>query len=168
MRGLSVLVVDDLAGARRYMQQVLIALGVGKVTVTPDGESAIAALREEPPDLLLCDYVMKPMSGLDLVREVRHGAASPNRYLPILMVSAFASEERVASARDGGVTEFLAKPLTVRRLVNRILEVAERPRPFVQVGGFFGPSRRRRPNASWPGPYRRRDDRKLEADVVEF
>lgn len=160
--------VDDLAGARRYLQQVLIALGIGRVTVAPDGSTALAALQRDPPDLLLCDYVMKPMSGLDLVREVRHGVASPNRFLPILMVSAFASEDRVASARDGGVTEFLAKPLTVRRLVNRLVEVAERPRPFVQVQGFFGPSRRRRSNPSWSGPFRRRDDRAQEPDVVEF
>ena len=62
------------------------------------------------------------------------------------------------AARDAGVTEFLAKPITAHNLFARIAEIVERPRAFVRCDNYFGPDRRRHQNDDYPGPWRRKDD----------
>jgi DNA-binding response OmpR family regulator len=69
----------------------------------------------------------------------------------------------VEAARDAGVTEFIAKPITVQNLMSRLAEIVERPRPFVRCGTYFGPDRRRRKLENFVGPWRRKDD--FENDV---
>jgi len=65
---------------------------------------------------------------------------------------------RVVEARDAGVHEFLAKPLSAKGLYSRIRSIIERPRPFVRAGQYFGPDRRRRDNPSYMGGERRKAD----------
>ena len=74
------------------------------------------------------------------------------------MISGHTERYRVEAARDAGVTEFLAKPITAQNLFARIAEIVERPRAFVRCDAYFGPDRRRHQNADHPGPWRRKDD----------
>ena len=62
------------------------------------------------------------------------------------------------AARDAGVTEFLAKPITADNLFSRIAEIVERPRAFVRCDSYFGPDRRRRQAEDYTGPWRRAED----------
>jgi hypothetical protein len=64
----------------------------------------------------------------------------------------------VEAARDAGVTEFLAKPITAHDLFSRIAEIVERPRGFVRCESYFGPDRRRRMVDDYAGPWRRNED----------
>jgi two-component system, chemotaxis family, chemotaxis protein CheY len=64
----------------------------------------------------------------------------------------------VGEARDAGVNEFLAKPLTARGVIERIHQVVENPRPFVRSDDYFGPDRRRRADPAYRGPKRRSTD----------
>ncbi|MBU6298344.1 MAG: response regulator, partial [Alphaproteobacteria bacterium] len=91
-------------------------------------------------------------------REVRTSAQSPNPYVPIIMVTGHTERHRVETARDAGVTEFLAKPITAQNLFLRIAEIVERPRSFVRCNGYFGPDRRRHADETYKGPWRRRCD----------
>ena len=68
------------------------------------------------------------------------------------------------AARDAGVTEFLAKPITAQNLFARITEILERPRAFVRCNGYFGPDRRRHEIENYMGPWRRADELQ-EAEV---
>jgi hypothetical protein len=70
----------------------------------------------------------------------------------------------VEAARDAGVTEFLAKPITAHTLFSRIAEIVERPRAFVRCDSYFGPDRRRRAIEDYAGPRRRKEDMQ-EMDV---
>ena len=79
----------------------------------------------------------------------------PNR----VMITGHTERYRVEAARDAGVTEILAKPITAHNLFARITEILERPRAFVRCDGYFGPDRRRRQEADmYGGPWRRADD----------
>jgi DNA-binding response OmpR family regulator len=74
------------------------------------------------------------------------------------MITGHTEKSRVEAARDAGVTEFLAKPVTAHNLFSRIAEIVERPRPFVRCEGYFGPDRRRRQIEDYTGPWRRKED----------
>ena len=116
----------------------------------------------------MCDWEMKPMSGLDLVRQIRSDPTGPHAFLPIIMVTAQSSADRVTMARDAGVTEFLAKPVTVRGICARLVDVCERPRRFLRAPAYFGPDRRRRRDPKWAGALRRRADAPPSGDMVEL
>jgi response regulator RpfG family c-di-GMP phosphodiesterase len=86
---------------------------------------------------------------------VRNAPDSPNPFIPIIMVSGYSSKECVNAARDAGVTEFLAKPVSSKAILSRLVAVIESPRPFVRTKTYFGPCRRRRIDPFYKGPERR-------------
>jgi CheY-like chemotaxis protein len=139
---LSFLLVDDNESMRRLVRTILHQLGSHDIVEAPEGEEALDLLRRQPIDIAVCDMMMRPIDGIAFTRAVRQDARSPNRYLPIIMTSAYSEPDKVMAARDAGVTEFLAKPLSVTALYQRVMAVVERPRPFVRNGAYFGPMRR--------------------------
>jgi CheY-like chemotaxis protein len=155
---LKALIVEDNAHMRSLLRALLNALGVKDVSEASNGRMAIELLRERKSDLVLTDLAMKPMDGLEFTRYVRNSDHSPNPFVPIIMISGHTEKYRVEAARDAGVTEFLAKPITAHNLFARIAEIVERPRAFVRCDGYFGPDRRRHQNDDYAGPWRRKDD----------
>lgn len=154
---LKVLIVEDNPHMRALLRALLTALGTQTPYEATEGESGLALFREKRCDLILCDLSMKPMDGLTFTRLAR-GPGSANPYVPIVMISGYTERHRVEAARDAGVTEFLAKPVTPQNLFSRIAEIIERPRPFVRCDGYFGPDRRRKQAENYRGPWRRQDD----------
>jgi len=94
------------------------------------------------------------MDGLELVRRLRMGEGSANPFVPVIMISGYAESRLLAAARDVGINEFMAKPISARALMTRVLSVLQTPRSFVRTAGYFGPDRRRRPMLH-NGPERR-------------
>jgi two-component system chemotaxis response regulator CheY len=140
---ISILLVDDSIHMRRLYRTLLSAFGVDKMFEAGDGAEGIDILCQKNPDLVITDWMMAPMDGLQFTRAVRHSPSVPNRYVPILMVSGSAEAHRVLAARDAGVTEFLAKPVTPANLFRRLASIIDNPRPFVRGDQYFGPDRRR-------------------------
>ena len=95
------------------------------------------------------------LDGLDFVRLVRKGADSPNPYVPIILLTGHTEMHRVLEARDAGVNEILAKPISIKSLFSRIVSIIESPRPFVKSKTYFGPCRRRYQDPNYKGPERR-------------
>ena len=155
---LKALIVEDNAHMRSLLRALLSSAGVKDIAEASNGQNAIEALRERKSDLVLSDLAMKPMDGLEFTRYVRNHDHSPNPFVPIIMISGHTEKYRVEAARDAGVTEFLAKPITAQNLFTRITEIIERPRAFVRCEGYFGPDRRRHQNDDYAGPWRRQDD----------
>jgi len=81
---------------------------------------------------------------LEFIRQVRDPKSSPNPYVPIIMLTSRVELPVVLQARDAGVNEFLAKPVSVHALLTRLTTVLTKPRPFVREETYFGPDRRRR------------------------
>ena len=166
IESLKALVVEDNAHMRALLRSLLMALGLRDVAEAANGEEAFAKLREHGADLILTDLSMTPVDGITFTRTVRSAVDSPNPYVPIIMVTGHTARHRVEAARDAGVTEFLAKPVTVQNLLLRVLEIVERPRAYVRCPGYFGPDRRRRAHDDHGGPWRRNDDVGLTAEVA--
>jgi CheY-like chemotaxis protein len=161
---LRALIVEDNAHMRSLLRALLNSIGVKDIAEASHGQTAIELLRERKSDLVLSDLAMKPMDGLEFTRYVRNHEQSPNPFVPIIMISGHTEKYRVEAARDAGVTEFLAKPITAHTLFSRIAEIVERPRAFVRCDSYFGPDRRRRAVEDYTGPHRRKEDMQ-EVDV---
>jgi CheY-like chemotaxis protein len=164
LESLKALVVEDNTHMRSLLRALLNALGVKDISEAINGQAAMEALRERKFDLVLTDLAMAPMDGLELTRHLRNDEKSPNPFVPIIMITGHTEKYRVEAARDAGVTEFLAKPVTAHNLFARITEILERPRAFVRCDGYFGPDRRRHDVDTYGGPWRRADDLQ-EADA---
>jgi two-component system chemotaxis response regulator CheY len=74
------------------------------------------------------------------------------------MITGHLTVRRIAEARDAGVNEFVAKPITARSVLDRLQLIIDHPRPFVRTDDFFGPDRRRRNDPAYDGPLRRKAD----------
>ena len=106
---------------------------------------------------------MPIFDGLELVQMIRQPAANANPYVPIIMLTGHSEKHRVVRARDAGITEFLAKPISATALYERILNLIANPRPFIRTKTYFGPDRRRNANVNYIGPERRKGGK---ADVI--
>lgn len=143
---------------RILLRELLNGVGIREVSEAANGKAALAVLQQHKCDLILSDMAMAPMDGIVFTRHIRTDEASPNHFVPIIMVTGHTEKHRVEEARDAGVTEFLAKPVTPHNLYARIAEIVERPRAFVRTETYFGPDRRRKAPENYGGPWRRHDD----------
>jgi len=149
----SVLVVDDNHHTLDLLRNILRMLGVQHIMAFDNAEDAFAALKRSEYDVLIVDWMMTPVDGLQLVRRLRQ-IDSPSPFVPIIMLTAYTQEHRVVRARDAGVTEVLKKPVSVQGLYQRLVSIIEHPRPYIRNKTFFGPDRRRR-EEDHKGPDRR-------------
>jgi two-component system, chemotaxis family, chemotaxis protein CheY len=140
---LNFLIVDDNKHMRALVKGILHALGSKNIREASDGADAFKELRHFPADLIICDWNMSPLDGLDFVKLVRTGGDSPNPYVPIIMLTGHTELVKVIEARDSGVHEFLAKPISAKALYARIRTIIEKPREFIKTKRYFGPDRRR-------------------------
>ena len=162
LQSLKVLLIDDNQHMRAITSAVLQSAGVREVREASDGAAALEILREQSVDLAIVDFNMFPLDGVEFTRLVRNSPDTANPYLPIIMMTGHSGKQRVYEARDAGVTEFLAKPITAKAVLDRIQSVIWKPRPFVKTEGYFGPDRRRVTPAHFRGPFRRATDANRE------
>ena len=108
---LNFLVVDDSSHMRSLVRSVLHGLGAKHIEEATDGADAYARLCTYAADVVICDWQMSPMDGLEFVRLLRTATNSPNPFVPVIMLTAHTETKRVMEARDAGITEFLAKPI---------------------------------------------------------
>lgn len=155
---LSILIVDDNHYMRVLLSEILRATGVKEIHEANDGAEALQMMRRREFDIVITDLSMQPLDGIDFVRLLRNSPDSPNPMMPVIMITGHSTVQRVAEARDAGVNEFLAKPLTARGVLERITKLIENPRPFVRTADYFGPDRRRRADPLYRGPWRRSSD----------
>jgi two-component system, chemotaxis family, chemotaxis protein CheY len=158
LEGLSVLLADDNPHMREIVGVLLANFGIKQVRTVNDGQQGLEVLNFWQADLAIVDFKMSPVDGVEFTRQVRNSPQSRNPYLPIIMMTGHSARSRVYEARDAGVTEFVVKPINARILLDRIMAVIYRPRPFVRTTGYFGPDRRRRVDPEYTGPLRRADD----------
>jgi two-component system, chemotaxis family, chemotaxis protein CheY len=150
------LVIDDNAHMRRIMRSLLHGLGTREVYEAEDGAAGLEAFTQYGPDIVITDWVMPIFDGLELVRMIRQPGANANPYVPIIMLTGHSEKNRVLRARDAGITEFLAKPISTTALYERILTLVANPRPFIRTKTYFGPDRRRTAGVNYLGPERRK------------
>lgn len=159
---IKVLIVEDNQPMLELAKSILMTFGVNDVDISKNGEDGFRKFCSNVPDLVVADWMMKPMDGISLTRRIRNDPSSPNQFVPVILMTGFSEKRRVFQARDAGVTEFLVKPFNARDLYRRITQVIEKPRQFVRSDDFFGPDRRRKKSEQYGGPQRRDTDKKQE------
>jgi two-component system, chemotaxis family, chemotaxis protein CheY len=152
---MSVLIVDDNKHMQMLVTTILQGFGVRDIRVASDAATAFSELHTGNVDLVICEYRLTPVNGLEFIKMVRTAQDSRDKLVPILMLTAHSEMEHVMSARDSGVTDFMAKPVSPAGLYKHIAMMIEHPRQFVRSRKFVGPDRRRRDSAEFEGPNRR-------------
>lgn len=114
----NVLIVDDYRTMLRIVRGLLSEIGLKNVDEANDGESALRLMQTKRYDLVLSDWNMQPMTGLELLRAVRANPGTAKT--PFVMITAEAKVENVASARAAGVSGYMVKPFNSTTLKAKI------------------------------------------------
>lgn len=121
---IQVLVVDDIAGTREIIVDMLKEIGFSRIEEAGDGREALEKLKNQRAQLIISDYVMKDMSGLDLLHQLRN-----HPYLvdvPFIMVSAVGEVPVIETALELGAADYIVKPISFQLLRRKITDVLRR------------------------------------------
>lgn len=118
---MKILVVDDYSTMRRILRNLLSQIGISDVEEATDGMDAFAKLQGGRFDLVISDWNMEPMTGLDLLKKIR--AEATTSALPFIMVTAESKSENVVEAKKAGVSNYIVKPFTADTLKSKIATV---------------------------------------------
>ncbi len=118
---INILIVEDLLTTRLFLRRTLKKLGYTNVVLSPDGEVALEELGRKSFDLIISDWHMPKMDGLDFFK-----ALSKNRKwneIPFLLITAEKERDKVIEAVQAGIKEYLVKPVEPEKLSNKIKQV---------------------------------------------
>lgn len=157
---LSVLIVDDSRYFVSLLRTIVRGLGVKAIYEAPNAVSALEMLNTTPIDMAFIDLAMPGIDGLELIGMVRDSADSPNRTLPIIVLTSDSRRTSIMKAIAVGADLYLTKPVRSYDVHSHMSHLLQRPRHYVQVpGSYFGPERRRGANPAYKGPERRKADK---------
>jgi len=120
-KNMRVVIVDDYTTMLRILRNLLRQLEINNVEEASDGDSAYLLMHKNPPDLVISDWNMVPVSGLDLLRKVRGDAKL--KHIPFIMVTAESKTENVIAAKQAGVSNYIVKPFNADTLRAKIVSV---------------------------------------------
>ncbi len=120
-KNMSILIVDDYKTMLRIIRNLLKQLGVNNVDEAIDGSSALTKLRDKDFGLVISDWNMEPMSGLQLLKEVRSDVKL--KELPFIMITAESKSENVIAAKEAGVSNYIVKPFNAATLKGKLTAV---------------------------------------------
>ena len=118
---MKILVVDDFATMRRIIKNILRQIGFTNIVEADDGSTALPILEKENIDLVITDWNMPKMSGLELIKAIRGNPTTKDT--PILMVTAEALKENIIEAVKAGVNNYVVKPFTAQVLQEKIEKI---------------------------------------------
>ncbi|MAF94945.1 MAG: two-component system response regulator [Rhodospirillaceae bacterium] len=118
---LKVLIVDDYKTMLRILANLLRQLKFTNIEEAMDGSEALRRLRAENFGLVISDWNMEPMTGIELLREVR--ADEKLKHLPFIMITAESKSENVIAAKEAGVSNYIVKPFNAETLKRKMVSV---------------------------------------------
>jgi two-component system chemotaxis response regulator CheY len=159
---LNVLIVEDNSHMQLLLKEILRSFNVRNIRTALDGVDGLKELKTFTADLVIADWNMEVLDGLEFTRMVRSADDSRNPYVPIIMLTGHTETHHIVEARDAGMTEYLAKPISAKSLYERICSVIEKPRQFIKPRTYAGPDRRR----SKPTPKTNKGRRASDSDTA--
>lgn len=118
---MNILVVDDYATMRRIIKNLLKQLGFSNIYEAADGQEALGVIAETDFGLIISDWNMEPMTGLELLKQVR--ADDKTKHMPFIMVTAESKTENVIAAKQAGVNNYIVKPFNAETLKTKMSSV---------------------------------------------
>lgn len=158
LESVSAVILDDNAHMRGLLRVILTGFGMRQIDEAADTAAAFDMVTHGNHDIVFVDYKLGGLDGIDFCRRMRRDPVSPNKFTPLVMITAYSERSHVLEAINAGVDEFLVKPIRAVDVANRVNAVVERRRPFVNAADYFGPDRRRRDDPRHTGPWRRMSD----------
>ena len=141
---MKVLIVEDDPHIANIIKVVLMAFSAENVHICSCYEDAVSTLKAEPTDCVFVDYMMSPVGGIKLIEFVRWSTDPSISQLPVILCTVYTDFAKIVEARDAGVSEILAKPITPMSIFHKTVAAVHKPRPFINSLHFHGPDRRRR------------------------
>ena len=123
-KNIRILIVDDFSTMRRIIKNLLNDLGFFNTAEADDGTSALVELQREPFDMVITDWNMPGMPGIELLRAIRKDPALAK--MPVLLVTAEAKREQIIEAAQAGVNGYVIKPFTAATLNDKLGKIFER------------------------------------------
>jgi two-component system chemotaxis response regulator CheY len=148
LQELNILIADSNQYMRRITRTMLMNLGAKSVLESTDGLATLEMIRTSDPDVLLLDWDLPVLDGMEVMRIVRSPGVFPRPNLPIIMLTSRGERSQVAAALRGGAHEFLLKPTSPKALLDRLTSIVLNPRPMVKIGDYYVPEPRRMPMRS--------------------
>jgi two-component system chemotaxis response regulator CheY len=123
---MKILVVDDFSTMRRIVRNLLVELGFSNPLIqeADDGNNALTMLKSQPFDLVVTDWNMPNMTGIDLLRAIR--AEASLKGMPVLMVTAENNRDQIIAAAQAGVNGYIVKPFNAVTLKEKLTKIFER------------------------------------------
>ena len=118
---MDVLIVDDFATMRRILKNILRQIGFTNIYEADNGKNALNILKKQKFDLILCDWNMPEMSGLELLNEIR--SDNELKDTPFVMVTAEAQKNNIIEAVQAGVSNYVVKPFTAETINGKLKKV---------------------------------------------
>jgi two-component system, chemotaxis family, chemotaxis protein CheY len=143
LQNLTILTVDSNGYMRRLTRMMLVNIGARSVIEAADGLAALEQIRTCNPDVMLLDWGLPVLSGMEVMRIVRSPGMFPRPNLPTIMLTNCANRSHVLEAMRVGVHEFIVKPTSPKALCDRLMSVMTKPRPMMKVGKYYVPKPRR-------------------------
>ena len=120
-KNMKIIVVDDFSTMRRIIKNILRQLGLNNVQEADDGATAWPKIQSEPFDLIITDWNMPKMSGLELLKNIRNDDNLKD--IPVLMVTAEALKENIIEAVKAGVSNYIIKPFTAETMQEKLEKI---------------------------------------------
>ena len=116
-----ILIVDDYKTMLRVLRNFLLQLNFSNIEEATDGSMALQKLRQQDFGFVISDWNMEPMTGIQLLREVR--ADDKLKHLPFIMITAESKSENVVAAKQAGVSNYIVKPFSAKTLKSKMTSV---------------------------------------------
>jgi len=120
-KNMTILIVDDYKTMLRILRNLLRQLDFHNIEEATDGSMALQKLRQQKFDFVISDWNMEPMTGIQLLREVRSDDSL--KHLPFIMITAESKSENVIAAKQAGVSNYIVKPFNAETLKNKMASV---------------------------------------------
>jgi PleD family two-component response regulator len=137
LRNVEILYVDGDSQRCDALRRLLLSLGAARVQVAQSAKEGIKVAFGTPCNLVIAEYRMTPMNGIQFVRDIRTVSNYPRALVPVLMVGDPVSSDIIAAAFEAGANHFLIRPLHAPKLYERIVWALGDSRPFVVKDGHY-------------------------------
>jgi two-component system chemotaxis response regulator CheY len=118
---MKVMIVDDFATMRRILRNILKQIGFKNIIEADDGKHALKELKKEKVDLIMCDWNMPEMPGIELLKNVR--SDDELKKIPFVMVTAEAQKDNILEAVKLGVSNYVVKPFTAETITEKLNKI---------------------------------------------
>ena len=136
------LIIDPDGHSKALLRKLLTAFGVSRIMSTNATDEALIMLRRETFSIVFLDEMAGPLKPVHFLKMLRRDLNTNDFTVPVVLVSAGADTAKITAARDAGMNDVIAKPVSVQTIERKLRSLLVEPRDFVTTKSFVGPNRR--------------------------